>query len=74
MERRVRPIPWVKAEEFEFVDGEVLLAIRLVMFAMPTLVVVVGNDKVRGCYGSENVYDRSHFDYYAVITYPKVKR
>lgn len=73
MERRVEPIPWVRAKDFEFVDGEVLLAIRLVAFAMPTIVVVINDDKIRGYYGNENTYDKSDFDYYAVITYPKMR-
>ena len=63
-------IPWVKTEEMEFIDGELLLAIRKAPFSLPIIVRSFGNNKVEHCFGKYEKYQTTDFDYYAVITNP----
>jgi hypothetical protein len=63
-------IPWVKTEEMEFIDGELLLAIKKHPFSIPQIVRSFGNDKVEHCFGKYEMYQTKDFDYYAIITNP----
>jgi len=69
----IKPIPWIKTEDFEFVDGEILLATHKSSFPLPHLVVVHGNKLgtlwESGIY-QDAEYEFSDFDYYAAITNP----
>lgn len=63
-------IPWVKTEEMEFIDGELLLAIKKHLFSLPIIVRSLGNNEVEHCFGKYEKYQTTDFDYYAVITKP----
>ncbi len=68
MEKKV--IPWTKTEDFEFIDGEILLAINKGYFCLPTIVRAFGNGKVEEIYGKHKIYKETDFEYYAAITTP----
>ena len=66
-------IPWIKTEDMEFIDGDILLAIKKAPFSIPQIVRSFGNDKVEHCFGTYEMYQATDFDYYAVITNPYYK-
>ena len=63
-------IPWIKTKDMEFLDGDLLLAIKKGMFSLPIIVRSFGNDKVESCLEENKMYSITDFDYYAYITYP----
>lgn len=69
----IKPIPWIKREDFEFIDGRLLLAIKKREISFPIIVWSLGNDKLESWFGEYKVYKTTDFDYYAVITYPTIK-
>ena len=68
--RKVEPIPWIVEKDFEFVEGDLLLAINKGYFCLPEIVVVRKNGKVESCFGKFKSFKTSDFDYYAYITNP----
>ncbi len=64
-------IPWVKEENFNFISGDVLLAIRKGIFFLPQIVVVLDSQtEVQQVAEPYRKLPTCHFDYYAIITNP----